>query len=515
METGGFNWTSIAERLPSVAQPAQRPTFKEKMKWTGIILVLFFLLGSITVAGINPAALAQFQFLEIVFGAKFGSIMTLGIGPIVTASIILQLLVGSKIIKWNLQNSEDKKKFTSAQKILTIAFCFFEAGAYVLAGAIPPASPNPLLIAFIILQIAAGGILVVYMDEVVSKYGIGSGVSLFIAAGVSKTIILRIFNVLAADGSLPTPDNPPVGLLFTFFNMLASGQAVQALTAILPIISTAIVLIIVVFSQGIHVEIPLAFTLPFGKFGARSWPLKFFYSSNIPVILTAALLANIELIAKMLYSSGITFLGTFDSNGQVTGGLVYFLTVPRSETLLIVSVSAGIFALLGAIYLGRAIFKRRSIRAGAIGCALGILIGIGIVNLLGLPSLQLIDFARVISYLMFYLVFSVLFSVFWVNTAGMDAHTISEQFKAYSITVPGFRHDPRIIESILNKYIPSLTVLGGAAVGLLAGFADLTSALGTGTGILLTSMIIYQFYEQIMSQHSEDIPESVKKVIGE
>src|SRR3990172_11393255 len=112
----------IGNKLPSVIKPEHKLTLREKLTWTFAILVFFYILGSITVWGINPSAVSQFEFLEIVFGSKFGSILTLGIGPIVTASIILQLLIGSKIIRWNLQDSADKAKFMGTQKILAILF---------------------------------------------------------------------------------------------------------------------------------------------------------------------------------------------------------------------------------------------------------------------------------------------------------------------------------------------------------------------------------------------------------
>ena len=116
-----FNWVGLAEKIPTVASPVHKLTFKEKAKWTLIILVMFFVLGSITIWGINPDAVAQFEFLEIVFGSKFGSLISLGIGPIVTSSIILQLIVGSGIINWDQTTEEGKKKFSAAQKLMTIS----------------------------------------------------------------------------------------------------------------------------------------------------------------------------------------------------------------------------------------------------------------------------------------------------------------------------------------------------------------------------------------------------------
>jgi len=67
---------------------------------------------------------------------------------------------------------------------------------------------------------------------------------------------------------------------------------------------------------------------------------------------------------------------------------------------------------------------------------------------------------------------------------------------------------------VLGKYIPALSVLGGAFVGFLAGFADLTGTIGSGTGMLLAVMIIFQFYENIMREHSDEMPDFVKKLAG-
>ncbi|MEM5782190.1 MAG: preprotein translocase subunit SecY, partial [Candidatus Aenigmatarchaeota archaeon] len=128
-----FNWQKIARYIPAVEEPVQKLTFREKIKWTFIILVLFYILGSVTVWGINPEAVAQFEFLEIVFGSRFGSLITLGIGPIVTASIILQLFVGSKIINWDTNTEEGKARFQSAENrgvkflVISLAFVFLVA----------------------------------------------------------------------------------------------------------------------------------------------------------------------------------------------------------------------------------------------------------------------------------------------------------------------------------------------------------------------------------------------------
>lgn len=507
----------IASYIPSIKAPVQKLTFMEKAKWTMIILVLFFVLGSITIYGINSNAVAQFEFLEIVFGSKFGSLITLGIGPIVTASIILQLLVGSKIINWNLSDEEDKKKFSSTQKILTIAFCFIEGVAYVIANAVPPATPDIGLMAFVILQLAFGGIVIMFMDEVVSKWGFGSGVSLFIVAGVAKTILIRTLSPLTQAGGLPNiaAGDFPSGIIPSLISSFVGGT--PNLLSLIPLVGTVLVFIIVVFVQNVEVEIPMAFSLPYGKFASRRWPLKFLYTSNIPVILVAAVLANVQVVGKVLFSSGITFLGTYNSQGAPNpGGLMYYLSTPSSEIgIMIITIIASIFALLFVI-LALKVLKKNAFKMCLLGGAIGIATGFSLIFFSILPGVITLDsLLHVFIYIGVYVLGSMIFSIFWTATSGMDAKSVADQFKAYMIMIPGFRHDPRIVENVLDRYIPALTIMGGAFIGFLAAYADLTAAIGTGTGLLLAVTIIYQLYEQITSQHSDDMPPVIKKFLGE
>src|SRR3989338_3791616 len=148
-------YDKILRLIPSIAEPKVYLSFKSRLKWTAIILVLFFVLGSITIYGAGQQDYSRFLFFELVLGSKMGSILTLGIGPIVMASIILQLLVGSGIIPWDLKSTAGRARFQGTQKILTVVFCVFEAYAYVAFGAVKPTTPEllPLLIA----QLTLGG----------------------------------------------------------------------------------------------------------------------------------------------------------------------------------------------------------------------------------------------------------------------------------------------------------------------------------------------------------------------
>ncbi|MCD6381385.1 MAG: hypothetical protein J7L43_00190 [Candidatus Aenigmarchaeota archaeon] len=118
---------------------------------------------------------------------------------------------------------------------------------------------------------------------------------------------------------------------------------------------------------------------------------------------------------------------------------------------------------------------------------------------------------QAIGYLLFMGIGAMLFSILWVYTSGMDPRSVAEQIKSIGFQIPGFRRDPRIIEQVLDRYIPPLAVMGGLFVGLLAAFADFTGALGTGTGILLTVMIIYNFYEEISRRYVEEMNPAIRK----
>ena len=350
----GANYDKILKKLPGVSSPIKKLTFSDKVKWTGLILFIYLLMTQVVVYGVDRTNVPNLQFLEIILGSSFGSLVTLGIGPIVTASIILQLLVGSKIIPWDLKTDEGKQRFQGTQKMLAIIFSIVEAYIFVSFGAVPSLPGQGI---FVMVQLALGGIIVLFMDEVVTKWGFGSGVGLFILAGVSKGIIIGIFNPLTVgciagqiDTCFPDAANPPAGRLPYGILALGSSPVEALLQGFLPVIATLLVIIMAVYSQLIRVEVPLAFGALSG-FGRR-WPLKFFYTSNMPVILVSALLANVQLMGRMLaQKGGSSFLGSFDTQGNPTGGIIYYLFPPQSIPLSSLMVFVGAFALLGAVFM--------------------------------------------------------------------------------------------------------------------------------------------------------------------
>ena len=462
--------SKIVRLLPAISKPEYKQGLNARLKWTGIALLLFLLLSWITVYGIDESAsFEQFKFFEIVLGSKFGSIMTLGIGPIVTGGIIMQLLVGSKILNWDTTKPEGRKKFQTWNKFLAVSLAFIEAAAFVLAGALPVQGSLPIIL-FVILQLAAGGIIVIILDELVSKWGFGSGVSLFIAAGVATQIVIGLISPLSVGGRVA---GGIPGFIFSIFG----GNPSLAIAYLLPIFTTAIVFAIVVYAQHIKIQIPLSFSALRG-FG-RTWDLKLLYTSNIPVILTAALIANIQLLGRFgaaVTPDGLTcsLMGCFDQVGNAVSGVVYYLSAPGGGSVQ--------NSLLSQLVFG---------------------------------SLIPTEVIRALTYTLFLAIGAMIFSVFWVKTAGMGADTVAKQLDSAGMQIPGYRRDQKVMAAVLNRYIPPLSVMGGLAIGLLAAFADLIGAVGTGTGILLTVMIVYNYYEQLQREKLDDAHPLVRKIVGE
>ncbi|OQD59077.1 protein translocase, subunit SecY [Methanobrevibacter arboriphilus JCM 13429 = DSM 1125] len=442
--------------LPEVKTPIHRQDFKEKLKWTAIVLVLYFFLTQVPLYGLSPLAVDQFAQMRAVMAGSFGSILTLGIGPIVTSSIVLQLLVGAKILKLDLSRHDDKALFQGTQKILAIVFTVFEAAVLVYTGSLIPTDPS--LLWLLMLQLIIGALLILFLDEVVSKWGFGSGIGLFIAAGVSEAIVVGTFNFL------PTKASPGVmpGMIPKFIQSITSGSPDP--TILIPLIATIGVFLVAVYGESMRVEIPISHGQVKGHGRIRGsvakYPLKFIYASNMPVILTSALLVNVSLMASVFQKLGFPILGQVEG-GKAISGLAYYLTTPSS---------------LGVVFT---------------------------------------DPLKVLIYGVFFIGFCILFSWLWVEMSGLNAKEISKQLYNSGIQIPGFRSSKRQLYKILNKYIPALTVLGGVFVGLLAFGADLTQAVGGGTGVLLTVGIVYKLYEEIAQEQLMDMHPMLRKFLGD
>ena len=439
--------------IPEVKSPVHREDFNEKLKWTGVVLVLYFILTQIPLYGLAPGAIDSFAQLRAVMAGSFGSILTLGIGPIVTASIVLQLLVGSNLLELDLSSHKDKSHFQATQKVLSIVFTIFEASVLVLTGNLVPIDGSYTLL--LIFQLVIGALVIIYLDEVVSKWGFGSGIGLFIAAGVCQAIIVGTFSILnGSDGLL-------AGIIPKFIQLATKGT--YDFSILIPLIATIIVFMVVLYGEAMRVEIPISHGSVRGHGRIRGsvgkYPLKFIYSSNMPVILTSALLVNVTLFANIFQKVGVPILGHI-KNGKPVNGIAWLLSTP---------------------------------------------------NL----SMFISEPLHVLIYAVFFIACCILFSYLWVEISGLNAKKISEQLYNSGIQIPGFRSSKRQLYKILKKYIPALTIISGIYVGLIAFLADLTGALGGGTGVLLTVGILHKLYEEMAEEQLMSANPLLRKFLGD
>ena len=424
--------------------------------------------------GVAKSASDQFGQLRVIFASNRGTLMELGIGPIVTAGLILQLLAGSSIIKCDMSNSEDRGLFTSASKVFTIVLTGIQAGAYILSGMYGTGLAGPTILV-IFVQLLATGVIVMLMDELVQKgWGLGSGISLFIMAGVAQNIIWSAFS-------------PPTGLFVGSLSSYLGGQQTLVEWAfgsssgvypsLLGFIATIAVFLIVIYLQGIRIELPMSYA---GYKGFRSrYPIKLLYVSNLPVIFASALFANVYFFSQLLWAqfgrpppgTNLFFqiIGDFNQTTSSAGGtsvspiggLAYFVTAPRN-----------------------------------------------IQNVIAEPL-------RAAAYLGIIIAFCAVFSLIWLEVGGLGPNKVAKQLMDSGMQIPGYRRSGRPIEAILKRYIPVVTVLGGIIVGLVAGVSDFLGAFGSGTGILLSVGIIYQYYELLMRERAAEMFPAFRRILGE
>ena len=321
------------------------------------------------------------------------------------------------------------------------------------------------------------------MDEVVSKWGIGSGISLFIAAGVAQSLFTGALNWnpidMSADMSL---ENPPGGTipraLYYIFTLspeeMASGGYESLFLGqpnpMIALVGTFVIFLLVAYLESTRIELPLSHGNARGARGR--YPIKLMYASNIPVILMSALLAIVSMVTLLLYSNdflsqipgigGNSSIGYFEEGSTTAaGGIAWYLSAPQGLT-------DWLMPILDPAQYGN-----------------------------GHNAIQ--NIAHVAIYFTVMVMGSILFAKFWVETTNLGPESVANQIQRSGMQIPGFRRDPRVLKRVLERYIPTITILSGAMVGGLAAFADMVGTTGnaSGTGVLLCVGILIHFYEAL------------------
>lgn len=449
----------VADRIPTVAKPAQKPSLYRRLAWTGIVLVLYLVMSNIPLYGIpEQAGGSPLDIQRIIFASSAGTLMELGIGPIVTAGLILQVLIGAKLLDMDLSNPDDRKKFTAAQKTLAVLFGVFEATMYALGCRYWQFTGSPITGCtaswadrlLVVAQLSFAVYLVILMDEMLQKgWGLGSAISLFILAGVARGVMWNLLGFIpgqVAYGFIPALIQNPSALL------IARPNGFPDLTGFF---ATFAFIALLVYLQAMRVEIPV--TSPRMR-GIRSKvPLQFIYVTNIPILLVGILVADLRLFAGLLQN----ILGPDSKFMQYYNTFVFYVTPPR-----------------------------------------------GIIQ-----SLE--DPARTLGFAVSWTIMSVLFGYLWVEIAGLNPREQAEKLVKSGLEVPGMRKNPKILEAMLAKYIYPLTLLSSLIVAAIAITADIFGVYGTGMGILLAVGIINQYYTMITYERSLETYPILRRLLGE
>ena len=521
----------FVRRLPSVERPTGHVHFKRKLSWTLAILLLYFTLGNIPLFGLSRASIDIFSSYRAFFAGSFGTMMLLGIGPIVTASIVLQLLVGAQIIKLNLSDPRDQAIYQGTQKALVFVMVIVEALPQVLGGYLLPDAGLAqtlglslgMISLLIFIQVFVGGSLIVYMDEVVSKWGVGSGVGLFIVAGISQQLVTGIINPAAGDAGLPVGIIPKWIDIFRLqlisFDTIFTSEGLKFILVtggILALISTIMIILLVVLVESTRIEIPLAHSRVRGARGR--FPVKLVYASVLPMILVRAIQANIEMVGALLAAKiGVVTTASVTGQGVTTIYTGYssllgnFVSEARYNAATGAAVSGSSpQPVSGLMYYLSALRGPGDWMPGMVQASPGM-------NELGFAALagwQI--FLHVIVDASFLIIGGILFAIFWIETTGMGPKSVAMKIHNSGLQVPGYRRNPASIEKLMERYIPKVTVIGGVIIGILTLIASLLGTLGGagGTGLLLAVSIVYRLYEQIASEQIQEMYPMMQKFFG-
>jgi len=502
----------LVDVYPSITKPEGHVRFNQKLWTTTLVLIIYFMMTNVMIWGLSDSTLDVFSSFRAIMAGASGSIMHLGIGPIVTGSIIMQLFAGAKIIQLDLQDSADKRLYQGVQKILVLIMIPIESIPQVYGFLDPHESviiqfgigwANALIVA----QLFIGSYLVFLLDELVSKWGIGSGISLFIAAGVAQSTFVGTLSPLpVVQGSPMSIENPPSGTLPMIFYTLRTATNSELVSQngfetillnhanpVAALVSSVIVFLVVAYAESSKLELPLTHGKVRGHRG--QYPIRLVYASNIPVILMAALLANVNMFTLLFWShpvlSKVPILGR---NADISYAHWFGSYEPNATT------PTGGFAWYSSMVngVGDWLMPLLNQSGDAMGHSLGQIM------------------VHVFTYVFFMTAGSTVFAKFWIETTNMGSKDVAKQIERTGMQIPGFRKNPVVLERILERYIPPVTIFSGAFVGLLAAGADLLGTVGnaTGTGLLLAVGIILRTYEQIQKEQAMEMHPVLREFFG-
>ncbi len=452
---------AVSKYIPAVEKPSRTPPLPTRLMWTALTVILYLVMSEIPlygVYGVQQQGQGGFALAQMLLGMNFGSLMTLGIGPIVTAGIVLEVLVGGGLIELDLTKPHDREVFMGAQRTLSIIFALLEAAAYAVgcrfwmstlgaAGTCPVSAWVKLLV---VLQLTFATLLLMWFDEMVRNgWGIGSALSLFIVANVAKGMAWQFA------GPVRLRENQYYGWLVNVIENHDPSILRLGLPDLVGLIATIAIIMILTYFQLMRVYIPV--TSPrYGSIKTRI-PLNFIYVTNIPILFVAIVVADTQVFAQMAQA-------TLGPDNILAKSLMFlYRDVLRPPRGLLMTLQEPLHTLVFAIS---------------------------------------------------WLILGLLFGFIWVEIAGLSPRQQAENLIKSGMELPGVRKNVKLLEKILARYIYPLTVISSLLVTLIAIVADIFGAYGSGSGLVLLVGIVYSFYETLMYERTLEMYPMLQRLIG-
>ncbi|KAJ1278751.1 hypothetical protein BS78_04G102700 [Paspalum vaginatum] len=443
----------LATLMPAVRRADRVVPFSRRALYTGISMSVFLVCSHLPLYGV-PAASAgadPLYWVRALLASNRGTLMELGVGPVVTAGTVMQVVTGSKLLRVDQNVRGDRDLTDAARKALAVAIALAEAAAHVLLGMYGPV--GALRGALIVLQLVTASVLVVFLDELFDKgYGLRgcSAISLLSATNTCGQVVWHAFSPMTVNKEFEGAVLAVIHQAVKAPRALVATMLRRHLPNVASLLATFLVLLAAVYLEGVRILLPLQSRDTRGR--RATFPIKLLYTSTMPIVLHSAAVSALYMVSQLLHYSrflGGTMLartlGVWKQASHAAvpvGGLVYYVTPPAS---------------FGA------------------------------------------DPLHALIYVVLLLTSCAFLSQAWAAASGSSARDVARQLADQRLALPGRREGSTYLQ--LRHYIPTAAAIGGLCVGALTIFADMTGVIGTGTGIMLAATVVYSL---IVSFHKED-----------
>jgi len=427
-------------------------SFRKRAFITTIALGGYVLLSQTKLFGISEHSYVFLDKYGLLLGSFSGSMILLGTIPWAMSSIILLLFSKTNIFKLDLK--EDKELYRILEYYLFPLF-FTLVLAYGKFWSIQGNPFTQIYTFFIFLaQLLIGTYLLMLLADLINCRGIGYGINWFLTLSISYSIVWQLFSI----SPHPFESNQLVGAIpdFIFSLFQNTPRFVRSGPSIFGTWLFLLFLIIAVYVEGSRVELPLVYKRIRGSRGRYTLPL--IYAGPVPIILAVSLMINVGLVSSVMDR------------------------VINSQSHILLIYTNKFFLWLSWLFTPPKNVLTR----------VGLLQGL--------------------SYSIFFILFCVFFSKFWVETTGKGPEEVAMKLQRIGMQIPGFRRDSRILKKVLYRYIPALTIMSGVFSGIF-GILNVFGNPIAGTASFLLVATLIMIYEEVAREQAIEIHPVLRKFL--